>query len=270
MRRGGGSGTRRASRSGGRAPGREGAGVTVAALEVEGVGHRFGGLAALDDVSFRVEPGSFTALLGVNGAGKTTLFNLVTRLYANRSGRIAVRGHDLRRTPRKALATMGLVFQSRSLDNDLTVRQNFVYHGALHGMSARRTLARADALLERAGVADVIDRKVRTLSGGQARRVEIARAMTHEPSLVLCDEATVGLDVKSRRDIVAHLHDRAAADGIGVLWATHLIEEIGPDDPVVVLHRGKVLARGTGREIVEGQGAEDLAGAFLALTEASA
>ena len=163
-------------------------------LDVDGVGHRFGTVVALDDVSFTVEAGTFTALLGINGAGKTTLFNLVTRLYANREGRIRVQGHDLRDAPHRALATMGLVFQNRSLDATLTVRQNFVYHGALHGISPRRTLARAAALLEQVGMTEVLDRRVNTLSGGQARRVEIARAMTHRPTVLLCDEATAGLE----------------------------------------------------------------------------
>ncbi len=233
-------------------------------LDVDGVGHRFGTVMALDDVSFTVEAGTFTALLGINGAGKTTLFNLVTRLYANREGRIRVQGHDLRHEPHRALATMGLVFQSRSLDATLTVRQNFVYHGALHGIPPRRTLERATALLEQVGMTEVLDRKVNTLSGGQARRVEIARAMTHRPTVLLCDEATAGLDVKSRRAIVTHLHERTRAEGIGVLWATHLIDEIEPDDPVVVLHRGKVRARATARALA---GESDLASAFLALTE---
>ena len=240
--------------------------MTVAALDIQGVGHRFGTVAALDDVSFHVAPGTFTALLGVNGAGKTTLFNLVTRLYSNREGRIVVQGHDLRRSSGRALATMGLVFQSRSMDNDLTVRQNLVYHGALHGLTRRQIVARAEVLLQQVDMVRVLDRKVSTLSGGEARRVEIARALSHQPTLLLCDEATVGLDVKSRRDIVAYLHARAAAENIGILWATHLIDEIDDDDPVVVLHRGKVLARGPAREIA---GGGDLASSFLALTAPS-
>jgi len=236
------------------------------ALEVENLDHRFGAVTALDGVSLKVEAGSFTALLGVNGAGKTTLFNLVTRLYLNRSGRIAVFGFDLRRAPRRALARLGIVFQSRSLDNDLTVRQNLVYQGRLHGMSRRRVLARAEALLDRVGMAGFEHRKIAALSGGQARRVEIARAMLHSPALLLCDEATVGLDVASRADIVAHIHALAAEEGVGVLWATHLIDEIGAEDPVVVLHKGRVLADARAREIACGRA---LSAAFLELTGAA-
>ncbi len=240
--------------------------MNAPALEVENLSHSFGAVAALDGVSLRVEAGSFTALLGVNGAGKTTLFNLVTRLYLNRSGRIAVFGSDLRRAPRRALARLGIVFQSRSLDNDLTVRQNLIYQGRLHGMTRRRVLARAEGLLDRVGMTGFENRKIAALSGGQARRIEIARAMLHAPALLLCDEATVGLDVASRTDIVAHIHALAAEEGVGVLWATHLIDEIGADDPVIVLHKGRVLADARAGEIAGGR---DLAAAFLALTGAA-
>ena len=121
-------------------PARDASGAQ-AALSVDGVSHRFGAKMALEDVSLTVATGSFTTLLGVNGAGKTTLFNLITRLYGARVGEIEVCGHDLRRYPRQALAHMGTVFQSPSLDRALTVRQNLYYHGALHGLGPAATLA---------------------------------------------------------------------------------------------------------------------------------
>ena len=172
----------------------------MAALSVDEVSHRFGAKTALDAVSLTVAAGCFTTLLGINGAGKTTLFNLITRLYGARAGRIQVCGHDLRRHPRQALARMSTVFQSPSLDRALTVRQNLYYHGALH-----------------------------------------------RPALLLCDEATIGLDVKAHQDIVAYLHDETAAGRLGVLWATHLTEEVALDDPVMILHQGRVKARGLAR-----------------------
>lgn len=233
------------------------------ALRIEVVSHSFGSRRALDDVSLEVPRGRFTALLGVNGAGKTTLFNLVTRLYANRRGRILVCGHDVQQHPREALARMGVVFQSRSLDGTLSVRQNFLYQGALHGLPRREVLRRGEEALARMSLSALFDRKVATLSGGEARRVEIARALLHRPALLLCDEATVGLDVRSRADIVADMHRLARDEGAGILWATHLIDEIAPDDPVVVLHQGRVLARGAASEIA-GEGG--LSETFLALT----
>lgn len=237
--------------------------MTAPALAVSGVSHSFGARKALDDVSLDVPAGSFTALLGVNGAGKSTLFNLITRLYDNVSGSIEVCGHDVRRDARQALARLGVVFQSRALDATLTVGQNFTYAGALYGMAPRTVRARGKELLERIGLADRMGDKVRALSGGQARRVEIARALLHGPELLLCDEATVGLDVKSRTDIVAEVHALAADQGVGVLWATHLIDEIWPSDRVVVLHQGKVLATGTAEDIAGGASLSDR---FLDLT----
>ncbi|MEM7270561.1 MAG: ATP-binding cassette domain-containing protein [Pseudomonadota bacterium] len=145
----------------------------------------------------------------------------------------------------------------------MTVAENIVYQAALHGIGRRAAIARGEALLDRVSLADVMGKKVGALSGGQARRVEIARALLHEPQLLLCDEATAGLDVKSRADIVQDIHRLASDEGIGVLWATHLVDEIWPDDPVVVLHKGSVMATETASDIA---GDSALADAFLAMT----
>jgi len=236
------------------------------ALRIAGVSHAFGKTQALNDVSLDVVAGRFTALLGVNGAGKTTLFSLITRLYDNISGTIEVSGHDVRREPGPALAQMGVVFQSRSLDMSLTIRQNMRYHAALHGIGRREARRRGDAALERVGLLDRADAKVAALSGGQVRRAEIARALLHDPKLLLLDEATVGLDVQSRRDVLAAVRGLVAEQDVGVLWATHLFDEIEPQDDVVMLHRGSVLARDTAATLAADGTLSD---AFLALTGAA-
>ncbi|MEL7470284.1 MAG: ATP-binding cassette domain-containing protein [Pseudomonadota bacterium] len=236
-------------------------------LRVTGVSHSYGTARALSDVSLRVAPGTFTVLLGVNGAGKTTLFNLITRLFGTQTGEIEICGEDLNRAPSVALRRMGVVFQSRALDTSLTVAQNMIYQGALQGIGRRETLKRAEAALSAMDLADRMGDKAGRLSGGQQRRVEIARALLHRPQLILCDEATVGLDVKSRSDIVADLHRMAAQDGLGVLWTTHLIDEVALEDPVYVLHKGEILAEGPAAEIA---GERTLSDAFLALTAAQA
>ena len=228
-----------------------------AALEIRGVGHRFGSRQALSDVTLEVAPGAFVALLGPNGAGKTTLFSVVTRLYHNRTGTVRVFGYDMQREPSQALARLGVVFQSRTLDADLTIRQNLLYHAALHGLPRRAADPRIRALLDRVELADRIDEKVRTLSGGQARRVEIARSLIHGPQLLLLDEPTVGLDLKSRSDIVAIVRGLVREEGLAVLWATHIFDEIEPADPVVVLHQGRVIARGRASEVAEAEGTLD-------------
>jgi ABC-2 type transport system ATP-binding protein len=237
------------------------------ALEVESVSFAYArGAKALDDVALSVPMGSFTALLGPNGAGKTTLLSLVTRLFDARQGRIRVCGHDLRAAPRRALAAMGVVFQQLTLDLDLTVEQNLRYGAALQGLSGRAARRRIDEGLRRVGLADRRGAKARTLSGGLRRRVEIVRALLHEPRLLVLDEPTVGLDIDSRRQLVEDVHELCREQGLAVLWTTHLIDEIWPEDRLVVLHRGRVQAGGSVREVLRQSGADDIAGAFARLT----
>jgi ABC-2 type transport system ATP-binding protein len=137
----------------------------ASALSVETVSHAYGARQALQDVSFTIEPGRFTVLLGLNGAGKSTLFSLVTRLYATRTGQIRIFGHDVRQAPGEALRLLGVVFQSRTLDLDLTVLQNMIYHAALHGIGRRAARERARQVLTQVMLADREGEKVRNLSG---------------------------------------------------------------------------------------------------------
>jgi ABC-2 type transport system ATP-binding protein len=236
------------------------------ALVVRRVSHSYGAKKALVNASFEVARGSFTALLGPNGAGKTTLFSLITRLIGLQAGEIVTCGLDVRRAGAGALGPLGIVFQQPTLDLDLTVRQNLRYFARLRGLPRARADRRILDELERLDMADRVGEKVRLLNGGHRRRVELARALLHEPSLLLLDEPTVGLDVDSRRRIVDHVHALAQERGIGVLWATHLIDEIAPEDDLVVLSAGRVAASGRAREVIAGCGAPDLAGAFTRLT----
>jgi ABC-2 type transport system ATP-binding protein len=214
-------------------------------LEVDDLSFGYGDGFRLDGISFAVEARSFTALLGPNGAGKTTLFSLLTRLFDSERGDVRVCGCGLREASSRALASMGVVFQQPTLDLDLTVLQNLRYFAGLHGLSAREAERRISVELERLELCERRGDKVRRLSGGYRRRVEVARALLHRPALLLLDEPTVGLDVPTRRSLVEHVHALAREDGIAVLWATHLIDEIAPDDQVVVLHRGRIRAAGS-------------------------
>jgi ABC-2 type transport system ATP-binding protein len=234
----------------------------AAALEVAGLSHAFGARKVLRDVAFRVLPGDFCVLLGLNGAGKTTLFALVTRLFHARGGSVRVFGHDVARESSAALARMGVVFQQPTLDLDLTVMQNMDYHAALYGMKPRLGRERATAELERTGMLGRARDRARELSGGQRRRVELARALLHTPGLLLLDEPTVGLDIESRRGLLAHVRAMCAERGLGVLWATHLIDEADENSRVIVLHKGAVLADGAVPDVVATAGAGDLRGAF--------
>ena len=242
---------------------------TIDALTVHGVSHSYGSRQALRDVSLKVPQSRFTALLGLNGAGKTTLFSLITRLYDTRHGSIAVLGHPVSREPGKALRLLGVVFQARTLDLDISVMENLLYHAALHGIGSREARQRARAALEEIGLADRARDAVRNLSGGQMRRVEIARALLHRPRVLVLDEPTVGLDVASRSAILRHVRSLVRERGVAVLWATHLLDEVVDGDEVVVLHRGKVLAAGDVSQVVASVGAADMRSAFIALTGAA-
>jgi ABC-2 type transport system ATP-binding protein len=241
-----------------------------AALIIREVSHSFGTRRVLNGVDLDVRAGSFTALLGLNGAGKTTLFSLITRLHDSRSGSIQVFGFDVRRQSGAALSRLGVVFQARTLDLDLSLRENLLYHAALHGIGRRAANAAAERRLAQIGLAERAQDKVRSLSGGQMRRLEIARALLHEPRLLLLDEPTVGLDVEARRALLAEVRRLVSGAGLSVLWATHLIDEIVASDDLVVLHKGRVKARGLVREIVAQAGARDLAEAFMHLAEVPA
>ncbi len=236
------------------------------ALEVAGVSHFYGKRKALDDVSFLVERGSFTVLLGLNGAGKSTLFSLITRLYVTRTGVIKIFGYDVTRQSGEALRRLGVVFQARTLDLELSIMQNLIYHAALHGIGPHEAKRRARDVLARAGLTHRAADKVRDLSGGYIRRVEIARAFLHRPELLLLDEPTVGLDIKARADIIAQVRNLVASEGIGVLWTTHLIDEIAKTDSVVILHEGRVREKGLATEILARTGAPDMRAAFVKVT----
>jgi len=240
------------------------------ALSVKHLSHAYGARKALDEVSFTVARGAFAVLLGLNGAGKSTLFSLATGLYAARSGAIEIMGYDVAKASSEALRRLGVVFQARTLDLELSLTQNLLYHAALHGIGPGEGKRLALAALERAGLAERAHDKARDLSGGQTRRVEIARALLHKPSLLLLDEPTVGLDIKARADILTHVRGLVAEENLAVLWTTHLIDEVEPQDQVIVLHQGRVLADGRAAEIVAAQGAKTIGEAFETLTTRTA
>ncbi|WP_339752980.1 ABC transporter ATP-binding protein [uncultured Marinobacter sp.] len=237
-------------------------------IEARNLSFRYGDQPVLKEVSFALSSGRFHALLGPNGAGKSTLFGLLTRLLALQQGDILLAGQSLKKQPAEAMRKIGVVFQQNALDLDLTVRQNLQYHAALHGLSRKEARARGDRELERFGLLDRASEAVRQLNGGHRRRVEIARALLHEPSLLLLDEPTVGLDVASRKALNEHVRTLCEEDGLTLLWATHLIEEVREDDRVLILHQGQLLADGTGHAICQVQGTRDLAESFHCLTGA--
>ena len=235
-------------------------------LTVKDVSYFYGKKQALDDVSFDVYPGRVTALLGPNGAGKTTLFSLITRLFDDANGpHRDCRAVAVRHGAAMALGPLGVVFQQPTLDLDLTVKQNLRYFAALRGLKRKDADERMLKALDELDMAERIGERVRALNGGHRRRVEIARGLLHSPKLLLLDEPTIGLDSPTRTAIVRHIHELARADNIGVLWATHLFDEVEPDDDLLVLSSGRIVARGKAKDVVAETGAGDLGGAFKLL-----
>jgi ABC-2 type transport system ATP-binding protein len=245
-------------------------GERTPALVLDNVVKTYGPIRALDGVSFTAFAGEFIALLGPNGAGKTTLFQLLSGLFVPDSGRIEVMGHDMLRDPVPTLAGLGIVFQQPTLDLELSVTANLLFHTGLHGIPRPVARARVEAQLARAGLGDRAHARASQLSGGNRRRVELVRALLHEPRVLLMDEPTIGLDPASRSELRQLMLRMRAERSVAVLWATHLCDEVADADRVIVLHHGKVLADATPAELVARTNAAGIEEAFLALTGANA
>lgn len=234
----------------------------VPAISVEGVSYNYGKRLALDDVSFDVHPGQFTALLGANGAGKSTLLSLITRLFDTPNGTISIDGKSFASHGSQALAPLGVVFQQTTLDLDLSVRQNLRYFARLRGLPSAVASQRIEETLSALEMYERVDERVRDLNGGHRRRVEIARSMLHKPKLLLLDEPTVGLDIQTRRVIVDHIHKLASENDVAVLWTTHLMDEIWDDDHLIVLDKGKIIEDGTVKDILAKNEASSVSDVF--------
>ncbi|NDZ11565.1 ABC transporter ATP-binding protein [Variovorax sp. WS11] len=227
---------------------------------------RYGARTALQSLSLHLPVGQFVALLGPNGAGKSTLFQVLTGMFAADEGEVEVAGHSLRRSATAALRHIGVVFQQMSLDLDLSIRRNLLFQADLHGLPRRLAQERIASACERLNIDADLDRKVRELSGGNRRKVELARAGLHRPAVLLMDEATVGLDPKSRQDLLAALRADVRERGVCVLWATHRVDEAEAADRVLVLHKGTLLADGTPAQVSRLLGGATLEEGFIART----
>ena len=232
------------------------------ALQINNVSHKFGEFKALKNVSLNIDSGDFTVLLGLNGAGKTTLYSLITRLYINNSGSIKIHNFDVREESSNALKNIGVVFQQPTLDLDLSVEENLHYHSSLHGLSFADAKERIEEEISRIDLTEKLKNKVRSLSGGQRRRVEIARSLLHKPKLLLLDEPTVGLDIGSRQIILKHVKSLCKKGQLAVLWATHLIDEIDKGEKVVIINKGKIVESGDVIKIVKKTKQKNIRDAF--------
>jgi ABC-2 type transport system ATP-binding protein len=236
-------------------------------LDVTAVCKSFGNRKALDNVSLHVATGEFVALLGPNGAGKTTLFQILSGLFIADRGNAVICGADISTTPIAALSQLGIVFQQPALDLDLSVIANLQFQADLHGLARMDAKQRIASCLSRFGLSERALDTARVLSGGNRRKVELARALLTRPRLLLMDEATVGIDPASRAQIIADVKALCKEQSMAVLWATHLVDEAEGADRVVVMAKGRVRFDGLSAQLLASQECASLTDAFLRLTE---
>ena len=210
------------------------------ALFIRNLNYSYGSKSILKDIDLEVPSGQFVIVLGVNGAGKTTLFSLISTLLKLQKGEVEICGHSVSSERTAALGKIGLVFQHTTLDMDLTVHQNLTYFAGLQGLGARNVKARIKDVVQLVGLHDMQREKVRRLSGGQRRRIEIARALIAQPPLLIMDEATSNLDVQAKKILCDTMRTLTRSANTTILWSTHQVEEIADKDRVVILHQGKV------------------------------
>lgn len=228
-------------------------GAAAAPIALEGVSHDYGTKSgtrrALDGLSFAVGRAEIFGLLGPNGSGKTTLFRILSTLMTASGGTARIEGFDAGREPNRVRQQIGIVFQAHSLDGKLTVAENLKHQGHLYGLKGAELKARIGEVLERVGLADRAKDKAETLSGGQQRRVELAKGLIHAPQVLLLDEPSTGLDPGARRDLWLYLKTLREREGATVLVTTHLMEEAEHCDRLAILSEGKLVALGTPAEL---------------------
>ncbi|MFO7298760.1 MAG: ABC transporter ATP-binding protein [Actinomycetes bacterium] len=226
-------------------------------LSVSGLEKRFGDLVAVDGVGFDISAGETYGLLGPNGAGKTTTISMISGLLAPDAGQIVVAGQPISVRSTKGREHIGLVPQDLAIYPDLTCRENLVFFGRMYGMSGDHLKKRVDQVLELIGLADRADDLTKEFSGGMKRRLNIGIGLLHEPTLLILDEPTVGVDPQSRNAILTAVED-LSAEGLAVLYTTHYMEEAERlCDRVGIIDEGKIKAEGTRRELVSMVGEKD-------------
>lgn len=225
-------------------------------MAVSEVSYRYGERLALDRLSFDVAEGEIYGLLGPNGGGKTTLFGLLSTLRPLQEGTVTVLGRDLARESIGVRQSIGVAFQAPSLDVHLKVRENMMHQGHLYGLRGDRLTRRIGDLLDRFELTDRAADKVGELSGGLQRRVEIAKALVHQPRLLLLDEPSTGLDPGIRRELWALLEELRDSEGVTVLLTTHFMEEGNRCDRVGLLDRGRLVAEGRPEDLKQRLGGD--------------
>lgn len=214
-------------------------------IEIKELSKSFGDVKAVSSLSFGVRRGELFAFLGVNGAGKSTTINMMCGMLARDSGSITIDGEDIEKSADKVKRSLGVVFQSSLLDSALNVYDNLVSRAALYGITGGAAKARIAELAEMLDFGSFIKRPVGKLSGGQRRRIDIARALLHKPKILVLDEPTTGLDPQTRKTLWSVIASLREHEGMTVFLTTHYMEEAAEADYIVIIDRGRIAAEGT-------------------------
>lgn len=218
-------------------------------IEISGLQKSFGDVKAVDDISFSVREGELFAFLGINGAGKSTTINIICGQLAKDAGVVKVLGQPMERAASTLKGRLGVVFQNSVLDKALSVKENLVSRAALYGITGKKATERIGELAELLDFSDILGRTLGKLSGGQKRRIDIARALIHRPDILILDEPTTGLDPQTRKLLWSVVSGLRREERLTVLLTTHYMEEAADADHVVILSSGHVVAEGTPLEL---------------------
>lgn len=216
-----------------------------AVIEVKDLVKNYNENKAVKGISFSVEEGSFFAFLGINGAGKSTTINILCTVLEKTSGSVTIGGFDLDKQKSEIRNLIGIVFQGSVLDGQLSVKENLESRAAYYGMSSKSVKKRIAELSEMFNLGDIMKQRYNSLSGGQRRRVDIARALINEPKILFLDEPTTGLDPQTRKQVWSIIHDLRKKTGLTVFLTTHYMEETIDCDNIVILDSGEIVANGT-------------------------
>ncbi len=227
-------------------------------IKVQGLTKKFGEFTAVDNISFSVEKGQLIGFLGVNGAGKSTTINMMSTLLTPTSGEIEICGSDVRKDGAAVRKKIGMVSQGNVLDDCLSVKENLICRGTIHGTAGRRAAERLAELSRIFSLDGLLSRRYRTLSGGQKRKCEIAAALMHTPEILILDEPTTGLDPASRKEVWSTVTGLRKDTGMTVFLTTHYMEEAAESEDVMILNRGRIAARGTPHQLKERYAADRL------------
>ncbi len=236
-------------------------------LEINNIKKYYGGFLALNNISLKLKTSELVVLLGPNGAGKSTLFSIITGLARADSGDCLINGNNIVSQNISALKSLGVVFQQSTIDLELTVLENLLFHARLHGLRVSSLKKIIENELQKNGLQKKINNKVRSLSGGERRKVELIRSLLHNPKMLLMDEPTVGLDPSSRAELLKKILYLKDSKSLSILWTTHLVDEAEKADKIIILNKGKVRAIGSVKKILSLANENNLAQAFLKLVK---